>query len=68
MKEKLIKLTSDEKGQLQGGFCLQSAADVAKTYLNNKNFNCNNDGVNDTNINCSCNACGHDPITQDPKS
>lgn len=55
--EQLTELTLDEKGQLHGGFALQSAKEMLQTYLNNTNGNCSNGGNGDKNSNCSCTAC-----------
>lgn len=49
-------LPHDEKGQLQGGFQLQSSS--FESHFFSDNGNCKGDGWFDDNVNCSrCSSC-----------
>lgn len=59
IKKTGFELTKDEKGQLKGGFLLQTYD--ASTHLFADNYNCKSSGLGglgDTNTNCNrCEGC-----------
>ncbi|WP_289192956.1 hypothetical protein [Bacteroides acidifaciens] len=54
-----LELTQDEKGQLNGGYALQSSTtNGMENHFFSDNGNCKGDGWFDDNVNCSrCAGC-----------
>ena len=54
-----LELTQDEKGQLNGGYALQSSTtNGMENHVFSDNGNCKGDGWFDDNVNCSrCAGC-----------